>query len=40
MRPLPHRRPLRDPLIRTRLADTLGVASLFLLLGLALHLPF
>lgn len=39
MRLLPHRRPRRESLIPARLADTLGVASLFLLLGVALHLP-
>lgn len=32
-------RPIRDPEIRRRLSDTLGVVSLFVLLGCVLHLP-
>jgi len=39
MRQFPKTRLIRDTEMRRRLADTLGVISLFVLLGFALHLP-
>jgi hypothetical protein len=39
MHPFPKFRLIRDRDVRRRLSDTLGVISLFVLLGCALHLP-
>jgi hypothetical protein len=39
MRQVSRPRLIRDPELRGRLSDTLGVISLFVLLGCALHLP-
>jgi hypothetical protein len=39
MRHLIGTRPFRNPETRGRLSDALGVISLFVLLGCALHLP-
>jgi hypothetical protein len=39
MRQFPRTRLISDTSLRRRLADMLGVISLFVLLGFALHLP-